>query len=99
MAGAFATSVSTTAWANGTRTGRVHLLDQLDTGRAVQTLTHAGLTQGQAIRQFEMMVQGQAVMLATDKLFLTLSVLMATAACSIWLTAKPGDSVAASNAH
>ena len=99
MAGAFATSVSTTAWTNGARRGRVQLLDQLDTGRAVQTLTHSGLSHGQAVRQFEMMVQSQAVMLATDKLFLTISVVMAIAACSIWLTAKPGGPVAATNAH
>jgi DHA2 family multidrug resistance protein len=99
MAGAFATSVSTTVWANGARTGRVHLLDQLDTGRAVQTLTHAGLSQGQALRQFEAMVQGQAVMLATDKLFMTLAVLMAVAACSIWFTAKPTGRVAAPAGH
>ncbi len=46
-----------------------------------------------------MTVQGQAVMLASDKLFVTHSVLMAVAACSIWLTAKPGAPVAASSAH
>ena len=45
------------------------------------------------------MVQGQAVMLATDKLFMTIAVLMALAACSIWFTAKPAGPVAASNAH
>ncbi len=99
MAGAFATSIATTVWTNGGRTTRVDLLNQVDTGRAVQALTHTGLTQGQALRQFEMMVQNQAVMLATDKLFQALSVLLAIAACSIWLTAKPVRSVAASNAH
>ncbi len=92
MAGAFATSIATTVWTNGGRTTRVDLLNQVDTGRAVQALTHTGLTQGQALRQFEMMVQNQAVMLATDKLFQALSVLLAIAACSIWLTAKPGRS-------
>ena len=99
MAGAFATSLSTTAWTNGARAGRVQLLNQGDTAHAVQTLTHAGLSQGQALRQFEGMVQGQAVMLATDKLFMTIAVLMALAACSIWFTAKPAGRVAASNAH
>ena len=99
MAAAFATSLATTTWSNDARTGRVHLLNQLDSAAAVQQLAHSGLTQGQALRQFEAMVQGQAVMLATDKLFLTLAVLMALAACSIWLTAKPAGPVAASNAH
>ncbi len=59
----------------------------------------SGLSQGQALRQFEAMVQNQAVMLATDKLFLTISVLLAIAACSIWLVAKPVGRVASSNAH
>ena len=99
MAGAFATSLATTAWTNGGRAIRVNLLDQTGSGPAVQSLMHAGLSQGQALRQFEAMIQGQAVMLATDKLFLTISVLLAVAACSIWLVAKPTGRVASSNAH
>ncbi|WP_254600866.1 DHA2 family efflux MFS transporter permease subunit [Caulobacter sp. S45] len=99
MAGAFATSLATTAWANGGRASRVQLLNQTDTGGAVRSLMHAGLSQGQALRQFEAMVSGQAVMLATDKLFLTISVLLAIAACSIWLVAKPAGRVASSNSH
>jgi hypothetical protein len=47
----------------------------------------------------EAMVQNQAVMPATDKLFLTISVLLAIAACSIWLVAKPVGRVASSNGH
>ena len=99
MAGAFATSLATTAWANSGRSSRVDLLNRIDTARAVKSLTDAGMTHGQALGQFEAMVQGQAVMLATDKLFLTLSGLLAIAACSIWLTARPAGRVAASNAH
>ena len=99
MAGAFATSVSTTAWANGARSGRVQLLNQADSGRAVHQLMQTGLTHGRALRTFEGMIQGQAVMLATDKLFLTISILMTVAACSIWLTAKPKGDAPASAAH
>ena len=99
MAGAFATSLATTAWANGGRAIRVDLLNQTDTGRAVRSLMQTGLSHGQALRQFEAMIQGQAVMLATDKLFLTISVLLAIAACSIWLVARPAARVAATNAH
>ena len=99
MAGAFATSLATTAWANGGRATRVDLLNQIDTGRAVQSLMQTGLSQDQALRPFEAMVQNQAVMLATDKLFLTISVLLAIAACGIWLVAKPAGRVASSNAH
>ena len=99
MAGAFATSLATTAWANGGRASRVDLLNQTDTEGALRSLMHTGLSQGQALRQFEAMIQSQAVMLATDKLFLTISVLLAIAACSIWLVAKPSGRVASSTAH
>ena len=57
------------------------------------------MSPAQALRQFEAMVQSQAVMLATDKLFLTISVLMAVAACSIWFTAKPTGRVASGGGH
>ena len=89
MAGAVGTSISTTAWANGTRRARVQLLNQLDTRTAVDSMTHAGLGHGQALRQFEGMLQGQAAMIATDRLFLTLAAVMAVAACSVWLTDRP----------
>ncbi len=95
MAGAFGTSVSTTVWANGGRSGRQQLLNQLDSASAVDQLARAGLTHGQALGQFEAMVQGQAVMLATDRLFQALAVLMVVAACSIWFAAKPGQGAAA----
>ncbi len=98
MAGAFATSLSTTIWSNSARSGRVQLLNQIDTGHAVQRLMRTGLSHNQALGSFEAMVQGQAVMLATDKLFLGLSVVMVVAAFSIWFTAKPtggGPAVAA----
>ena len=89
MAGAFGASLATTAWSNGARTARVQLLNQTDTHAAVQALTGVGLSLGQATSQFEGIVQGQAVMLATDKVFATIGVLMLLAACSIWLTSRP----------
>ena len=99
MAGAVATSLATTAWTNGGRTTRVDLLNQIDSGRAVQRLSDTGLSQGQALRQFEAMLQEQAIMLATDKLFLSISVLLSIAACSIWLIAKPTGRLTSGNAH
>ena len=100
MAGAFGTSLSTTVWANGGRSGREQLLNQLDSARAVDQLTRTGLTHAQALGQFEAMVQGQAVMLATDKLFLWIAALMVVAACSIWFAAKPsGQAAAAGGGH
>jgi DHA2 family multidrug resistance protein len=99
MAAAFGASIATTAWSNGSRAGRVQLLNQTDTHAAVQTLSRAGLSHDQALAQFEGMVQGQATMLATDRLFLIIGVLMLVAAFSIWFTAKPKGALAGAGAH
>ena len=99
MAGAFGTSLSTTVWSNGGRSGRQQLLNQLDSASAVDQLTRTGLSHGQALGQFEAMVQGQAVMLATDKLFLWIAALMVLAACSIWFAAKPSGQARGGGGH
>jgi MFS transporter, DHA2 family, multidrug resistance protein len=89
MAGAFGTSISTTAWANIGRDERVQLLNTMDSSRAVNQIAATGMSHGQAIRQFENMVQTQAVMLATDKVFLTVGVLICLSSFSIWITKRP----------
>jgi DHA2 family multidrug resistance protein len=99
MSGAFATCIATTFWSDTSRTSRVQLLNQLDTRSAVAHMTGLGLSPGQAIRQVEGLVQSQSVMLATDKLFLGISVLMVIAACSIWLIPKPKRAGAPMAAH
>ena len=99
MAGAFGTSISTTAWTNGARTARVQLLNQTDTGRAMGQLTAAGLSHEQAIGRLDAMVQSQAVMLATDKLFLTIGLLITLASLSIWLTQRPKGSISGGGGH
>ena len=76
MAGAIATSLSTTAWANSARSARVDLLDQFNSGAALGRLNPPGLSSEQALRQFDGIVQSQAVMLATDKIFFIVGVLL-----------------------
>jgi DHA2 family multidrug resistance protein len=88
MAGAFATSISQTFWANSARDNRVALLNQFDSAKSLGMI-HSGLGSTRMLRQFENIVQGQSVMLATDKFFMTVGILMVVAAFSIWLTAKP----------
>ena len=80
----------------------MELLNQTGSTAAVRQIASAGLSHGQALQQFEAMIQGQAVMLATDRLFLTLSGLLLAAACSVWFIAKPAGRAgggAASAAH
>ncbi len=99
MAGAFATCIATTFWSDTARRSRVQLLNQTDTGAAVHRMTGLGMSHGQAIRQVEGLIQSQSVMLATDKLFLYIAVLMAIAAFSVLLIPKPKRGTAPVAAH
>ena len=54
-----------------------------------RTLGQMGMTPDQALGQIEGMTQGQAVMLATDQMFLIMTVAFAFAACMVWLAPKP----------
>ncbi len=89
-AGAFATSLTTTAWENlasgrhsdlaGTLNAPQSMLDQLQ---------RAGLSASQALGQLDALVQGQSVMLATNRVFTVLSVVFVLAAACVWLAPKP----------
>jgi DHA2 family multidrug resistance protein len=99
MAGAFATTLATTFWSDSARRSRAQLLNHTDTHSAVNHMQGLGLTYGQAIRQFEGLVQSQSVMLATNKLFLCLAILMLVAAFSVWLIPKSKRPAVAVAAH
>ncbi len=88
MSGAFATSLAQTYWNNSSRAARTQLLNQFDSAKSL-SMVHGGLGHSQTLRQFENLVQEQSVMLATDKFFLGIGVLMLIAAFSIWFTSKP----------
>ncbi len=99
MAGAFATCIATTFWSNTARSSRVQLLNQTDTGSAVHHMSSLGMSHAQAIRQVEGLIQSQSVMLATDKLFLGIAILMSIAALSIFFIPKPKRATAPVAAH
>ena len=89
-AGAFAVSITTTAWEDGGDTARVQILNQgggFD--GAVASLRAAGLSASQAASQFEALVQQQAVMVATDRMFLIITFILFCAAASVWIAPKP----------
>jgi len=54
-----------------------------------RTLGQMGMTPDQALAQIENLTQSQAVMLATDQMFLIMTVAFAFAACVVWLAPKP----------
>ena len=100
-AGAFAVSLSTTAWDDSAVSARVTLLNQGGQFHsAIAALQRTGLSAAQAARQFEGMVQTQAVMLATDKMFFIIAFMLFGAAASIWLAPRPPKNAkAAAGAH
>jgi DHA2 family multidrug resistance protein len=86
--GAFATSLAQTHWNNAARASLMQLLNQFDSTRSMDQLNN-GLASGQTPQVFDNLVQGQSVMLGTDRFFLTFGAVMVLAAFSIWLVAKP----------
>jgi DHA2 family multidrug resistance protein len=100
-AGAFATSLTTTAWSNSTTVARTSMVDNLhNADQVVMQMTNAGMTRMQALGSLEGTVQSQAVMLATNHVFLGISALMTISVVAIWFIPKPKGPVAgAANAH
>jgi DHA2 family multidrug resistance protein len=85
-AAAFATSITTTNWENIATARRVDLTASLNGGQAtLDTLMRAGATAAQALRQLDQLVQTQAVMLATDRVFFVTSLVFVLAAGAIWV--------------
>ncbi len=89
-AGAFAVSITTTAWEN---TASLHHSDLAGTlnnpGATVDQLTAAGMTAAQATGQIDGLVQSQSVMLATDHIFLISAIMFVVGAAAVWLAPKP----------
>jgi len=89
-AGAFATSLSTTAWESLTSARHADLGGTLfDPAQTLSRLQSMGLSAAQALRQLDLIVQGQAVMLATNRVFMGLSMIFLLASACVWLAPRP----------
>jgi len=89
-AGAFATSLTTTAWENLTSARHSDLAGALNTPKAtLASLQAMGMSAGQALGQLDQTVQGQAVMLATNRVFMVLGFVFVLAAATVWVAPKP----------
>jgi DHA2 family multidrug resistance protein len=89
-AGAFATSITTTAWDDGATRVRGPLVDRLHgADQMMHQMTQQGLGQNQAAALLENLVQSQAIMLSTNHVFMVVSALMVVSAATIWLAPKP----------
>ena len=87
---AFATSLITTNWENAATRDRANMVGAInDPTGLMAKLSGAGRTSAQALAQIDALTQGQAVMLATDQMFLITSVAFVVAAAVMWLAPKP----------
>jgi DHA2 family multidrug resistance protein len=99
-AAAFATSITTTQWANLTTANRVELVGSLNAPSGwLDTFSRAGSTASQSLRQLDALVQSQAVMLATDRVFFVTSFVFLLAAGVVWIAPRTRASAGTGSAH
>ncbi len=97
MSGAFGTALATTAWDQATTKAHVDLVGTLHRPDVVlNTLRAYGLSPDQALHSLGNLVQGQAVMLATNQVFFALALIIAAVAAGVWLSPKPQGPVSLS---
>jgi DHA2 family multidrug resistance protein len=88
--GAFGTSIATTVWEDSTARAHANLSGEINNPNGFLSQIGAmGLNPGQALQQLEGLVQSQAVMLATNRIFFSIAAVMLIAAASIWFAPKP----------
>ncbi|PZN94318.1 MAG: MFS transporter [Alphaproteobacteria bacterium] len=89
-AAAFAASISTTYWDTSTSNARDNLVGALNGAQGqIDALVGQGLTASQALGQIDAMVQMQAVMLATDRVFMVTGFMFLLTGFFIWLAPRP----------
>ena len=100
VAGAFATSIMTTAWENDASAKRNEMVGVLNQPNAtLDAMTAQGFSPDQALRQLEGLVQSQAVMLSTNTMYMATAVVFAVAATTIWLAPRPKRAAAPGGGH
>jgi DHA2 family multidrug resistance protein len=100
VAGAFATSLVQTAWENRSRHNHEELAGLVDRGGdTMQALSANGFSLEQARGMIEQMVQGQAVMVATNQIFLWAGLAFILTATAIWFAPKPTRAADTTGAH
>jgi len=100
MSGAFGTALATTAWDRATTSARVDLVGNLHQPQGMlNTMQAHGLTANQALHSLGNLVQSQAVMLATNRVFMGLAAIIAMVAVGVWFSPRPKGPVALSAGH
>jgi DHA2 family multidrug resistance protein len=100
MAGAVATSFVTTAWENSANANHAQIVNHLPNAEAaVQTMTQQGMPHEVALESFNRMVEGQALMIATNEIFMGAAVVFALCATLAWTLPRPKGPVDMGSAH
>ncbi len=97
---AFGTALVTTVWDQTSTNVRVNLAGRLHHPQeTLATLQAHGQSPAQATQSLSDLVQSQAVMIATNQVFLILAVIIAGVAVCVWLSPKPKRAVSLAAAH
>jgi DHA2 family multidrug resistance protein len=90
MAGALGAALITTAWERSTTDVRVNLVGSLHhPDSMLNMLQERGLSPAQGLHVLGDFVQGQAVMIATNRMFVVLTLIVVSVTAAVWLTPKP----------
>jgi DHA2 family multidrug resistance protein len=95
ISGALGAALITTAWDRATTDAHVNLTGVLHHPVSILDMLQAhGLSPDQALHVLENLVQGQAVMVATDRMFMVMTVIVVSVMAAVWLTPKPRGAAA-----
>lgn len=100
LAGAFATSMVSTVWEDRIKYNHADLVAQLDnSGEAMRSMLGANMSLDSIRGSMDQILNGQAVMLATNQVFLAIALILIVAACSIWCAPKAHRIVQGATGH
>ncbi|MBS1182942.1 MAG: emrB [Proteobacteria bacterium] len=100
LAGAFATSLVQTGWANSARVNQTELVSAMqNSDRVIAGMVEGGASPEVAIANLSRIVEHQSVLLATLDMFAVITVVFVFAAMLPWLAPRPKGPIDTSGAH
>ncbi|SCM71443.1 multidrug efflux system protein [uncultured Pleomorphomonas sp.] len=100
LAGAFATSLVQTGWANSARVNQTELVGAMhNNGEVIAGMVAGGASPEVAVANLTRIVEHQSVLLATLDMFAVITVVFVLAALLPWLAPKPKGPIDTSGAH
>lgn len=100
LAGAFATSLVQTGWANSARANQTELAGTMtQSNRIVAGMIDGGMLPDVAVATLTRIVEHQSVLLATLDMFAVITVVFVLAAILPWAVPKPKGPIDTSGAH